>query len=176
MRTKTIKFFSAFFFLTFALTLPAFANHAKADILDPSGNKIGEVVLTQAAEGVTIALDVQKLTPGEHAMHIHAVGKCEGPDFASAGPHFNPAHKQHGVHNPNGAHAGDLPNLVASEEGTIKTEVTTNGVTLEEGVENSLFGAEGTAVIIHAGPDDNVTDPAGNAGGRIACGVIQKLE
>ena len=160
----------------FTFSSLAMANQGKVEFLDISGNKAGEAVLTQAPDGVKIVLDITGLAAGEHAIHIHGVGKCEGPDFVSAGPHYNPFNKQHGVKNPHGSHAGDLPNLVAGEDGIVKGEIIAEHLTLDEGAVNSLFSAEGTSVVIHAGPDDDVTDPSGNSGGRILCGVIRKVE
>jgi Cu-Zn family superoxide dismutase len=102
------------------------------------------------------------------------VGKCEPPDFASAAGHFNPEGKKHGLLSPQGPHAGDLPNLPVAADGTGQLNYVARGVTLGSG-SGSLFDADGTAVVIHAGPDDHKTDPAGNSGARIACGVIQKV-
>ena len=146
---------------------------AKANIINDKGEKIGHADLKETKDGVKIALSVSRLQPGVHAFHIHENGKCALPDFKSAGGHFNPTHKQHGLKNPQGHHAGDLSNLEVKANGKGKIKVTVNEVTLKEG-ENSLFHPGGTAIVIHATADDNKTDPAGNAGNRIACGVIQK--
>jgi len=147
------------------------AQAARAVLKDAKGGKVGTATLKETKDGVAVALRVQGLPPGKHAFHVHAVGKCDDAEFKSAGPHFNPAGKKHGVRNPDGHHAGDLPNLEvgADGKGTVKHEV--RGVTLGKGP-SSLFGPEGTALVIHASPDDELTDPAGNAGARIACGVI----
>lgn len=146
---------------------------AKAVLVNAKGEQVGTATLEQMADGVKITLKVSGLAPGTHAFHIHAVGRCDPPDFKSAGGHFNPFGKKHGVKNPEGAHAGDLPNLEVGPDGTGKAEVIAKDVTL--GVRpNSLFQPGGTALVIHADPDDNVTDPAGNAGARIACGAIAK--
>ena len=149
------------------------ATTAKADLADPQGKKVGTAELTQTHDGVKIALSALGLAPGQHAFHIHALGKCEGPDFKSAGAHFNPYNKKHGLKNPDGPHAGDMENIEVGADGTGKAEIVNSQVALGEGP-NSLFHDGGTALVIHASPDDNVTDPAGNAGARIACGVITK--
>jgi Cu-Zn family superoxide dismutase len=120
-----------------------------------------------------MAVVVNNLPPGKHGFHIHAVGKCDPPDFQSAGGHFNPFGKKHGLKNPEGPHAGDLPNLEVGPDGKGKLETTVGGLTLGKEGLATLFGSNGTAVVIHAGPDDEKTDPAGNSGARIACGVIK---
>ena len=149
------------------------ATTAKADLADSQGKKVGTAELTQTADGVKIALAVSGLAPGQHAFHIHAAGKCEGPDFKSAGAHFNPYNKKHGFKNPYGPHAGDMENIQVGSDGTGTAEIVNKQVTLADGP-NSLFHEGGTAIVIHASPDDNMTDPAGNAGARIACGAITK--
>jgi Cu-Zn family superoxide dismutase len=147
---------------------------AKATLVNPQGQKVGHATLTQTPEGVRIELVVENLPPGVHAFHIHEKGVCQGPDFKSAGGHFNPFHKQHGLNNPQGPHAGDLPNIMVGADGKAKVTEMAKLVTLKEGEKNSLFQPGGTSLVIHAGPDDNVSDPAGDAGPRIACGPITK--
>jgi Cu-Zn family superoxide dismutase len=157
--------------LAFA-TLPAAAQSAKATLKNAEGKEVGSAALTQTPAGVLIRLTVKGLPAGERAFHVHAVGKCE-PPFTSAGGHFNPGGKKHGVMAAEGHHAGDMPNLHVPAGGELVVEVLNPAVTLEKGKANSLFGPEGTALVIHAGKDDYKSDPAGNAGDRIACGVIQ---
>ena len=149
------------------------ATMATADLADSQGKKVGAAELTQTPDGVKITLTVSGLTPGQHAFHIHNVGKCDRPDFKSAGAHFNPYGKKHGLKNPDGPHAGDMENIEVGSDGTGKAEIVNKQVAFADGP-NSLFHEGGTAIVIHASPDDNVTDPAGNAGARIACGVITK--
>jgi Cu-Zn family superoxide dismutase len=146
---------------------------AHADIVNAQGQKIGTATLAQSPGGVRIDLDVTQLPPGVHGMHIHSAGKCEGPDFKTAGTHFNPDLKKHGKDNPDGPHAGDLMNITAGADGSARTSVVAPNVSLGGGT-NSLFHDGGTAIVIHEKEDDYKTDPSGNSGGRIACGVIEK--
>jgi Cu-Zn family superoxide dismutase len=146
---------------------------AAAEMLNAEGKKIGSATFSETAEGVKIHVQLSKLPPGIHAMHIHNVGECHGPDFKSSGAHFNPFGKKHGAKNPDGPHAGDLPNFEVKADGTAEVEVTAKLVTLKEG-KNSLFQTGGTCLMIHEKADDESTDPTGNAGARLACGVIKK--
>lgn len=155
-----------------ATALPAVAQTASAPLKDAQGKEVGSANLTQTPRGVLINLSVKGLPPGEHAFHVHAVGKCE-PPFTSAGGHFNPDHKKHGLMANEGAHAGDMPNLHIPQNGDLTVEVLNAAVTLDKGKPNSLLDSDGSALVIHAGTDDYKTDPTGDAGGRIACGVVQ---
>jgi Cu-Zn family superoxide dismutase len=152
--------------------VPAYAQTAKAVLKDASGKPVGAVDLVETPHGVLLKVALKGAVPGEHAFHIHAVGKCE-PPFTSAGGHFNPDHKKHGLEAPEGAHAGDMPNLHVPAGGELSVEVLNGGVTLAKGKPSSVFDADGSAIVIHAGVDDYKSDPAGNAGDRIACGVIE---
>jgi Cu-Zn family superoxide dismutase len=157
--------------LFIAPVLPASAQVASAPLKNAEGKEIGSANLTQTPHGVLINLSVKGLPPGEHAFHVHAVGKCE-PPFTSAGGHFNPQNKKHGMLAAEGYHAGDMPNLHIPQSGDLAVEILNANITLEKGKPNSVFDADGSAVVIHAGSDDYKSDPAGDAGGRIACGVI----
>lgn len=152
--------------------LPAAAQTAKAAFKTADGKDAGSAELVQTTAGVLVKLSVKGLPPGEHAFHIHAVGKCEAP-FTTAGGHFNPGGKKHGMMAADGLHAGDMPNLHIPADGALVVEVLNPAVTLEKGKPNSLFGPDGTALVVHAGKDDYKTDPTGDAGGRIACAVVQ---
>ncbi|HVP67108.1 MAG TPA: superoxide dismutase family protein [Anaeromyxobacteraceae bacterium] len=159
-----------------ALSLPILARAAPAataQIKNAAGETVAQATVEPAPGGATLTVRASKLPPGTHGFHVHAVGKCEGPDFKSAGGHFNPAGKQHGLENPAGPHAGDMPNLVVGADGTGTATVKLTGVSLDGGPD-SLFHEGGTSLVVHAGPDDMKTDPAGNSGARIACGVIER--
>lgn len=142
-------------------------------LLTPDGNSLGEVELLQMATGVQLIATIKGLPAGQYGMHLHAVGRCIGPDFASAGPHFNPMAKQHGRDNPMGAHVGDLPNLEVNDKGVGEVNLMLPGLRLADG-DAPLLDADGAAVVLHAKSDDYRSDPAGNAGGRIACGEVKQ--
>lgn len=154
-------------------------NGANAEIRDAQGTMVGTATLTEGATGVAIQVQVRGFTAaaaGEHGIHIHAVGACDAPGFTAAGGHFNPAGKQHGLNNPAGAHGGDLPNLILAAGGSGTYAATDDRIALAAGAANTIFDADGAAIVIHAGPDDYVTDPAGNSGARLACGVLQAMQ
>jgi superoxide dismutase, Cu-Zn family len=152
---------------------PAGDTAANVDLRNASGATVGTASLTQVGNVVRIVLDAKGLPPGLHAVHIHAVGKCDPPDFNSAGGHFNPTGKQHGALNPQGSHAGDLPNLNVGVDGNGRLETAIEQITLAAGT-SSVWDADGSALVVHAAPDDFKTDPTGNSGARVACGLITK--
>ncbi len=168
---------AAFIYSNAAFHRSAFAQSAGpaayADIVSPVEEKLGTAKFFPVEDGVKIELDAIQQVPGLHAIHILSVGKCEGPDFTSAGPHFNPYGKEHGPNNPAGPHAGDLPNVEAGLDGHLQATIVAKGVTLGEGP-NSLFHPGGTALVIDENPDDYKTEPDRNSDPHVACGVIQR--
>ena len=145
---------------------------ATARIVNPTGAPIGTAQFVEAAGRLNVNIQLTGLAGGSHAVHLHQVGRCQAPDFTSAGPHLNPAGRTHGALSPTGPHLGDLPNIAigASRTGTMTAELGT----VSADVLMHLFDADGTAIVVHAQPDDYRTDPTGNAGGRIGCGVLER--
>ena len=160
--------------LAFSLAISASAQTVKVQLNNAQGQSVGTAELSPAAQGVNIKLNLMNLPAGEHAIHVHAAAKCEGPGFTTAGGHFNPDMKHHGLQNPDGPHAGDMPNFTVAADGTAKATVVAPGVTMGDDA-HSIFSNGGTALVIHEKADDMKSDPAGNAGARIACGTITKM-
>ena len=170
MILKNLAFIAGLVLLT-GCSLASPESRATAELKDKDGKTVGRALFRERSDGVLVRLEVKGLTPGSHAVHVHAVGKCEEPAFTTAGGHFNPAGKKHGLKSPAGPHAGDLPNMLVAKDGSARFEAKTDAITLKPGA-TSIFDSDGSALIIHAVADDYTTDPTGNAGGRAACGLI----
>jgi Cu-Zn family superoxide dismutase len=145
---------------------------AVADLVDAAGKSHGRAILTESADGLSLVVKATGLAAGAHGLHVHAIGKCDAPDFASAGGHWNPTAHQHGHKNPQGPHGGDAPNLVADAHGKAKARSWLGAGALSAGAA-PLLDADGAAVVIHADPDDEMTDPSGKSGKRVLCGVLK---
>ncbi|WP_404444942.1 superoxide dismutase family protein [Sutcliffiella horikoshii] len=169
------KIFTLTFLICFILTgcMESKITAIDVEMFNATGDSLGVAKVSEDPNGVKIKLNLEGLPPGEHAVHIHETGLCNAPDFKTAGNHFNPDDKQHGLMHPEGAHVGDLPNIIVEDDGTVIAELMAPQATLEEG-KTSLFGKDGTAIIITENLDDGMTQPAGDSGERIACGVITK--
>ena len=155
-----------------SMALPVAAHAASAVIKSADGQEMGTLNLRQTGDGVHITGTIEGLEPGDHAFHIHAVGKCE-PPFQSAGGHFNPFNVPHGKISEGGPHSGDMNNVTVPDSSPVEIDVINSGVTLNPNGKASLFDADGSAIVFHAGPDDYQSQPSGAAGGRVGCGVIQ---
>jgi Cu-Zn family superoxide dismutase len=149
------------------------ADGAKIQLADREGDSVGTLTLAMESGGVRFTGRLHDLPAGRHGIHVHETGRCDAPDFKSAGAHFNPTGRQHGKNNPQGRHAGDLDNIDVDQSGFSDVSFLADGVTLEPGA-TSLLKEGGTSLVIHAAPDDHQTDPSGNSGDRIACGVITR--
>lgn len=147
----------------------------EVSMMNTEEEKIGTAMFSERDNGLTIALEAEGLEPGMHGIHIHNVGMCKGPDFETAGDHYNPTDAAHGFDHEDGPHAGDLDNIEVADDGTVSTELNAESVSiLEENLDNTLLTDEGTALIIHSAEDDYQTQPSGDAGTPVACGVISE--
>ncbi|HEU5169103.1 MAG TPA: superoxide dismutase family protein [Gemmatimonadales bacterium] len=144
----------------------------RADVIDTTGASIGGASLLDSRSGTVLVLKLKRVPPGTHGLHVHETGACDPPAFTSAGPHLNPSNRKHGARNPDGPHAGDLPNVHARPDSTVDTTLTLRGELLGPGVLGA--GAPPRALVLHANADDLVTDPSGNSGARIACGILRR--
>jgi Cu-Zn family superoxide dismutase len=169
---KYLAYAAASLLASLSLT-PMVAAKTKVELKDAQGKSVGTATIWDQASGVALELNLHDLTPGEHGIHFHQVPKCEGPDFKSAGGHFNPESKKHGFDSPDGHHAGDIKNFTVGADGkAAKVHLEDADVTLKDGPHSLL--TNGAAIVVHARADDYKTDPSGNSGDRVACGVIAK--
>lgn len=172
MTKSSLLISSVLIILTTSLSLSS--PQRSANVLNRDGKPVGRALIQETKQGVKISLDLKGVRTGTHAMHIHQVGSCTGPHFESAGGHYNPTNREHGIHNPEGAHLGDLPNIQVPSNGVLKKEISVTGVYLNPKSPRSLAGEMGSALVIHAKPDDMVSQPAGEAGDRIYCAVLSE--
>jgi Cu-Zn family superoxide dismutase len=158
----TARFATGLFICTVGVSILAAEPATRVELKNAEGQSIGTVTLSaERSGGVAMALDLKNLPPGRHAIHFHEAAKCEGPKFETAGPHYNPESRKHGLYSPDGPHAGDVNNFTVTKDGTAKTKLVASRMTLDVA----------TAIVVHAQADDLKTDPAGNSGDRIACGI-----
>jgi Cu-Zn family superoxide dismutase len=172
MRMKGMLAGAAVLALAGCAGVGAMADTQTVTLRDSGGRTVGTALLTPATEGVQVVLSANGLPAGVHGVHVHMTGLCDAPDFTTAGGHFNPGSRQHGFENPAGSHAGDLPNITVDANGRGSLSGVARGVTLTGNGASSLRKPGGTALVVHATADDYRTDPSGNSGARIACGVI----
>jgi Cu-Zn family superoxide dismutase len=156
---------------TSAMKAPSTTGGATATVMDASGRELGTLTLADGATGITVSGTLHGLTPGVHGIHIHTTGMCEAPKFTTAGGHWNPTTKMHGSENPQGPHFGDMMNITAGADSSATVQLTSTGGSLHG--TDMLMDADGAAVVVHAAADDYKTDPSGNSGDRVACGVIK---
>lgn len=171
-----MRIFAVVLLLSVLAPVPAMAQQtASARLVDGQGRPVGEARLTQTRHsGVLLHLRLHDLPAGAHALHVHAVGRCDAPDFEGAGPHLNPGQRQHGLLTAAGPHAGDLPNVFVGADGTAELELLAGRTSLRAREAGALLDEDGSALVLHAAVDDHRSDPAGAAGARIACGVIER--